>query len=101
MSELKRDELLTKLRALRPTLERDGVKHMTLFGSRARMDHRADSDVDLMIEVDDTKSFSMLDLVGIGHVVEDGLGLQANIFMKRSVDKPFLDETKPDLVSVF
>lgn len=101
MPELARDELLIRLRALRPKLERDGVKHMALFGSRARTDHRADSDVDLMIEVDDSKPFSLVDLVGVGHVVEDDLGLQANIFMKRSLDVAFLNETRPDLVQVF
>lgn len=101
MPNIARDELLTSLRRLRPDLERDGVTHMSLFGSRARGDHRPDSDIDLMIEVNDDQPFSMLKVVGIGHIVEDGIGLPANIFMKRSLDDTFVKEAQPDLVRIF
>jgi predicted nucleotidyltransferase len=74
---------------------------MTLFGSRARGDNRADSDIDLMIEVDDSRPFSMLKIVGVGHIIEDNTGLPANIFMKRSLDESFVEETRSDLVQVF
>ncbi|WP_051960209.1 nucleotidyltransferase family protein [Devosia riboflavina] len=101
MPNIARDELLTSLRRLRPDLERDGVTHMSLFGSRARGDHRPDSDIDLMIEVNDDQPFSMLKVVGIGHIVEDSIGLPANIFMKRSLDDKFVREAQPDLVRIF
>lgn len=101
MQNIARDELLTSLRRLRPDFERDGVPHMSLFGSRARGDHRPDSDVDLMIEVNDDQPFSMLKVVGIGHIVEDSIGLPANIFMKRSLDDKFVGEVQADLVRIF
>ncbi|MGV3573623.1 MAG: nucleotidyltransferase family protein [Devosia sp.] len=101
MQNIARDELLTSLRRLRPDFERDGVTHMSLFGSRARGDHRPDSDVDLMIEVNDDQPFSMLKVVGIGHIVEDSIGLPANIFMKRSLDDKFVGEVQADLVRIF
>ncbi|WP_408640043.1 nucleotidyltransferase family protein [Devosia ureilytica] len=101
MRELAREQLLKELRELRPQFERGGVTHLTLFGSRARGDHGPDSDIDLMIEVDDTKPFSMLKMVGIGHIVEDHTGLPANIFMRRSLDESFVRATRTDLVQVF
>lgn len=101
MQSIAREELLDRLRRLRPYFERDGVTHMTLFGSRARGDHRPDSDVDLMIEVDDDQPFSMLSVVGIGNIVTDSIGLPANIFMRRSLDASFVEETRPDLIRVF
>jgi predicted nucleotidyltransferase len=101
MQNIARDELLTRLRRLRPRLEQDGVTHMALFGSRARGDHRPDSDIDLIIEVDDSSPFSMLKVVGVGNVVADDIGLPANIFMRRSLDPAFVDEAQADLVPVF
>ena len=101
MQNIARDELLQRLRRLRRRFERDGVTHMSLFGSRARGDHRPDSDIDLMIEVNDSQPFSMLKIVGIGHIVTDDTGLPANIFMKRSLDDSFVKETQTDLIRVF
>lgn len=101
MQNIARDELLNRLRRLRPRFERDGVTHMTLFGSRARGDHHPNSDIDLMIEVDEYQPFSMLKVVGIGHIVEDSIGLPANIFMRRSLDDDFVKETQADLIRVF
>ncbi len=61
--DLDRDALLARLRALRPAFEREGITRMWLIGSRARGDNRADSDIDLMIEIDEGRKFSLLDLV--------------------------------------
>ena len=101
MPDLKRDDLLHRLIGLRPTFEKDGVVHLALFGSRARQDNRHDSDVDVMIEVDASKTFSMLDLVGVGHTIEDNVGLPANVFMRRSLDPNFLKSAENDLIQVF
>ncbi len=99
--DLARDELISELRALRRVFVRKGVIHMTLFGSRARGDNRSDSDVDLAIDVDPSRKFSLIDLVGIAHVVEDRVGLSANMFMRRSLEPEFLDEIRRDGVEIF
>jgi predicted nucleotidyltransferase len=99
--DITRDELIAELRALRPLFEQMAVTHMVLFGSRARQDNRLDSDADLMIEVDPNKKFSLVDLVGVGHVVEDHVGLYGNIFMRRSASPDILDEVRRDGVAVF
>ena len=101
MRDLKREELIKELRSLRSRFERDGVTHMTLFGSRARRDNRADSDVDVMIDVAQDKPFSLLDLVGVSLIIQDELGLEASVVMRRSIPDDFAEETKPDLIEVF
>jgi predicted nucleotidyltransferase len=96
-----RTELVAELRALEPEFVREGVTHMTLFGSRARGDNRPDSDVDLVIEVAEGRKFSLLDLVGVGHTVEDHIGLASSILMRRSLAADFLDELRRDGVDIF
>ncbi len=46
-----RDELLEKLRDLKPWLEEQGIVNIRLFGSYARDEAGPDSDVDLLVDV--------------------------------------------------
>jgi uncharacterized protein len=101
MRDLAREQLLAELRALQPELERRGVTHVVLFGSRARQDNSSSSDIDLAIDVEHDRRFSLIDLVGVGQRVEDRTGLPANIFMRRSLDSEFLAELSRDAVPVF
>ncbi len=45
-------EILAKLRENEAELRRRGVRHAALFGSRVRGDSTAESDTDIMIEID-------------------------------------------------
>ncbi|MBZ0229605.1 MAG: nucleotidyltransferase domain-containing protein [Bauldia sp.] len=86
---MSRDEIVAGLKALRPDFEREGVTSVVLFGSRARGDNRPDSDIDLMIEVDEARKFSLVELARIVNTIEDRFFLPANLFMRRS-SKPSL-----------
>jgi uncharacterized protein len=46
------EQIITRLRENETALRQRSVAHAGLFGSRARGDQRADSDTDIMIEVD-------------------------------------------------
>ena len=99
--DIGRDQLVAELRALRPLFEREGVAHMVLFGSRARGDHRPDSDVDLMIDVVPGRRLSMLSLIGLGHVVEDHIGLLGNVLIRKDLRKSLAEGARRDAVQVF
>ncbi len=99
--DISREELVAALRALRQVFEREGVTSMALFGSRARRDNRPDSDVDLAIEVEKNRKFSLLDLIGVEHLIEDHIGIPANIQMRRSLRPDFINELDRDGVSIF
>jgi hypothetical protein len=49
---MNRQEILSKLRENEAELRARGVTHAALFGSRARGEATADSDTDIMIEID-------------------------------------------------
>ena len=101
MRDLSRNELIRHLATLEPALRAEGVTGLALFGSRARQDNRPDSDIDVMIDVDPATRFSLLHLVGVSHVIEDELGLPANVFMRRSLDESFKRSASRDLIEVF
>lgn len=101
MGDLVRETLLAELRKLKRDLEREGVTHVALFGSRARRDNRPDSDVDLLIDIDEARKFSLIDLVGVAQKVEDHLGLSANIFMRRSLEPDFVASVRREQIPVF
>ena len=102
MRDLGREELLAELLALKPQFEREGVRHVGLFGSRARGDNRQDSDVDLLLEVPENRKFSLLDAAGIYGLLEDRLGLPSSIVVRdQYLPKAFLAEVNVDLIPVF
>lgn len=95
------EEIGTRIRLLRDRLAQEGVTHVAMFGSRARGDHRPDSDLDLLIEIEEGRAFSLLNLIGVQHIVADELGLQVNATMRRSIEPRFKDEITPDIREVF
>ena len=98
---LTREQLVATLRDLRASFVDQGVTSMSLFGSRARGDNRPDSDIDLVIEVDPHRKFSLLDLVGVAHTVEDQVCLPANIFMRRSLESSLQATVQRDAIRIF
>ena len=101
MDALEPDQLIEKLRSLKTDLQRRGIEHVDLFGSRARGDNRPGSDVDLLVDLSPDEQLSLLDIIGIGHTVEDYIGLPTSIVLRRSAPQQFLARTAPDLLSIF
>ena len=54
-----------------------------IFGSYARGDFHADSDLDLLVDFDD--GANLLDLVGLQQFLEDKLGCKVDVVSRRSL----------------
>jgi hypothetical protein len=98
---MKREELIERLRSLKPLLAESGVIHVSLFGSRARNDHHDDSDLDLLIEVDPGRKFSLVELARAQAGVSREIGIPASLALKRSLDQRFAAEIASDVIDVF
>ncbi|MES1242366.1 MAG: nucleotidyltransferase family protein [Acidobacteriota bacterium] len=89
---MRRDEVLTKLKAHRGDLVRLGVKSLRLFGSTARDEMRPDSDVDLLVAFESTPTFS--DYMKLRIFLEDLLGVSIDLVTEtglRSRVRPYVE----------
>ncbi len=82
---MKRQEVLEILAAHRAELrDRFAVKSLALFGSVARGEPTATSDVDLLVEFD--RSVGLLHLLGTEHYLAELLGVEnVDLVLKRAV----------------
>ena len=81
--------ILARLREHEPALRERGVSHAAVFGSRARGDHRPDSDIDILVEIG---PMSLWGYVGLTQFIE-GLFPDPADVADRSRLKPFVGPT--------
>ena len=94
-------EVLSALRSQVFALRQEGVEHLAIFGSRAREDARADSDLDVLIDIAPGKRFSLLDLSGVALLIEDATGIPTQVVLRRSIPPDFAARIADDLIPVF
>ena len=66
-----------------------GATSVRVFGSRARGDHAADSDLDLLVGLDPKRS--LLDLIAIQQDLEDLLGCKVDVVTENGLS-PYIRE---------
>ena len=92
---MNRDEALNVLRRFEPDLRARGVRRAALFGSLARGDHRPDSDIDVMIEIDPEASIGIYDYVGLKDYIAALFDGPVDVVSRDSL-KPYLRPAATD-----
>lgn len=100
-ADLRRDEIIAGLRRLEKDLRALGIVRLAIFGSRARGDNRLESDLDVLVDVESGRKFSLLDLIGVSHIIGDQFGIPANMFMRRSLEPQMARTIEPDIIEIF
>ena len=67
-----------------------------VFGSYARGDFHADSDLDLLVDVD--AGATLLDLVGLQQFLEDRLGCKVDVVTRRSLREEIRASVYNDMI---
>ena len=96
-----KSEIRAELAAMAETLRREGVTALSLFGSLVRGEAQADSDIDVLIEVDPEADFGLLDLSGVQHLIEDRLNRKVDVLMKDEIRPEFEQRILREAEAVF
>ena len=82
-----RDEMRRQRDAVLAIAARHGVSRICLFGSVARGEERPDSDIDLLIDLDDGRGFA--DYLEFAEEIENLFGRRVEIVLNRSLSRHF------------
>ena len=91
-----KDLIITKLRDHAPELREAGLIHLRVFGSVARGDANANSDVDLLADFDKSKRVTLVTMGNLESRLADLLGVRVELssadWMREPVRKQALNE---------
>lgn len=85
-------------RLVRETLAPFGPRLIGVFGSRARGDHQADSDLDFLVDLN--ADVDLLDLVGIEQELSEKLGFPVDLVTERALHARLRPYVLRDLVRI-
>jgi uncharacterized protein len=71
---MKREEVLQKLAASTPTIRQHGVKSLAVFGSMARGEATAGSDIDILVEFEEGWQVGLFEFVRLQRFLSELLG---------------------------
>lgn len=96
-----RDTILRRLREHEPELRTLGLRHLSLFGSAARGEAGAHSDVDLAAELDPRRRVGLFRFAAMRERIEALLGAPVDLIAE-PIERPALAERiERDRVPVF
>jgi predicted nucleotidyltransferase len=71
---------------LRPFCEKYRIRRMDVFGSAARGESGPDSDVDLLVTLDESKPPSIAELLDMAGEAEEIVGVPVDFVLRRSIE---------------
>lgn len=83
---------------IREVAERHGATHVRIFGSFARGNSNANSDLDLLIDLKPGRS--LLDIIAIQQDLQDLLGRRVDVVTERSLSPYFRDAVCQEAVAL-
>ncbi|HMR91257.1 MAG TPA: nucleotidyltransferase family protein [Chitinophagaceae bacterium] len=90
------ESILEKLRRHKPALmKKYPISALGVFGSYARGEAKADSDIDIAVEINGPMGLSF---IAMADEIEALLGVKTDVVPLRSVKQPYLSSLKKDFV---
>jgi len=93
-----RDDILEKLRADKPALDKFGVKAIGVFGSVARGEARPDSDIDIVVDYTEDSNPDLFEFVRLKRHLEGLLGRSVDLASPDSPNRRLNERIKSEAV---
>ena len=97
----RKDSILNSLAALERPLRERGLTSLALFGSIVRGSAGPNSDIDVLIDIDSTTRFSLIDLVSVKDYLEDRLGRSVDVVTRGGLEPAIKDRVLREAEKVF
>ena len=98
---MKRDAIIAVIRSEEAALKPAGVKSLALVGSRARDSRSEASDIDVLIDVADEVGFSLMDRIGVMHLLGDALSLPVDVSRRDTLNLLVRERMVKDAIRIF
>ncbi|WP_284180160.1 nucleotidyltransferase family protein [Rhabdaerophilum sp. SD176] len=98
---MKRDLALSEIGRREKALRSRGVAAAYLFGSTVRGEARPDSDIDVFIEIEPNRKFSLIDMAGVHNLLVTELGVSVDLTTRSGLHPKLRAEIEREAVRVF
>ena len=98
---MRRDEIISRLKKAEPTLRGFGVAALYLFGSHARDDARADSDIDVFVDPVSDEKFGFIPFMDAYETIQDAVGQNVDYGTRTGLHPLLRPEIEREAVRVF
>ena len=90
------------IKLIKTALQKDGrVAAAWLFGSIARGDEKLKSDIDIMVEMNEKKKYSMFDLLDIAFIIETKINRKVDLVEKGYLKDFAMKTASNDLIKIY
>jgi predicted nucleotidyltransferase len=98
---MERDAAIQILRTHEDALRARGIRHAALFGSTARGEASRESDVDIVIDLDESVKLDVYAYVGLCHFIADLFPVAVDVANRKTLKDRIRDRIERDAIAVF
>ena len=97
---MERQDIIELVKRHEQEIRARGITRLELFGSTARADARDDSDVDVVVDIEPDRKFSLIDLASLRVLLCDVLGRETDVVIREDLRPRFREEIERDTIRV-
>ena len=98
---MNRNAIVAAIRSEEANLRRVGVKSLALVGSTARDTRSEAGDIDVLIDVTNEADFSLMDRIGVIHLLGDALRLPVDLSRRDTLNPLVRERMVKDAIKIF